>query len=98
VHQIFVRNNICCAVNPAVGKESEPLPAPPQVKKRVLVVGGGPAGMASAINAATRGHDVTLVEKESRLGGSLEFAAVVRCENGDLVKYLIDQVKRRHQC
>ncbi len=92
VHQIFVRNNICCAVNPLVGKESEPLPAPPQEKKKVLVAGAGPAGMTLAINAAARGHEVTLVEKEDQLGGSLRFASIVRAENADLLKYLIDRV------
>ena len=45
-------------------------PAPKQ-KKRVLVAGGGPGGMEAAITAARRGHDVTLVEKSSQLGGNL---------------------------
>lgn len=94
VHQIFVRNNICCAVNPAVGKESEPLPAPSLQKKKVLIAGGGPAGMAAAISAATRGHDVTLVEKDTQLGGSLLFAAIVRPENFDILQYLANQVKK----
>ena len=44
---------------------------PAQEKKKVLVVGGGPAGMEAAITAAQRGHDVTLVEKQDHLGGNL---------------------------
>lgn len=94
VHQIFVRNNVCCTVNPAVGKESEPPPVPPQSRKKVLVAGSGPAGMAAAISAAKRGHEVTLVEKESRLGGSLTLAAIVRRENEDLLRYLFDHIKQ----
>ena len=43
----------------------------PEEKKRVLVAGGGPAGMEAAITAAARGHEVTLVEKADRLGGNL---------------------------
>jgi 2,4-dienoyl-CoA reductase (NADPH2) len=91
VHQIFVRNNICCAINPAVGKESEPPPAPRGTRKKVLVVGGGTAGMSAAVQAAERGHEVTLVEKEKQLGGSLVFASIVRTENADLMRYLINK-------
>ena len=94
VHQIFVRNNVCCSINPAVGKESEPVPGPLPKSKRVLVVGGGPAGLTAAVTAAGRGHQVTLWEKENRLGGSLLFASIVRPENADLVRYLIERVKK----
>lgn len=62
-----------CSVNPTQGQQlqlSEPLPAPEKVKK-VLVAGGGPAGMEAAITAARRGHEVTLAEKSGRLGGNL---------------------------
>ena len=41
------------------------------MKKKILVAGGGPAGMEAAITAAKRGHDVTLVEKTDKLGGNL---------------------------
>jgi 2,4-dienoyl-CoA reductase-like NADH-dependent reductase (Old Yellow Enzyme family)/thioredoxin reductase len=92
VHQIFVRNNICCAVNPAAGKESEPPPQPPDKVKKVLVIGSGPAGMEAARAAAIRGHTVTLCEKGQRLGGSLFFAAVVRQENEELLQYLVKQI------
>lgn len=62
-----------CSVNPAQGqqlleKEYNPAPA---FKKKVLVAGGGPAGMEAAITAAKRGHDVTLAEKAEKLGGNL---------------------------
>lgn len=63
-----------CAVNPLIGNEMEeryPTPAPEKSKK-VLIVGGGPAGMEAAIVAAQRGHDVTICEKSDKLGGALE--------------------------
>jgi 2,4-dienoyl-CoA reductase (NADPH2) len=57
-----------CLVNPAAGREAE-MPGSPSVAKRVLIVGGGPAGMMAAKVAAARGHVVALWEKTSRLGG-----------------------------
>lgn len=57
-----------CLVNPAAGREAE-LPGPSSTARRVLVVGGGPAGMMAAKVAATRGHAVALWEKEPHLGG-----------------------------
>lgn len=68
--------------------------APAEVKKRVLVVGGGPAGMEAARIAAQRGHDVSLYEKGSSLGGLLAAASAYKGEHealGDLVAYLARQ-------
>ncbi len=65
--------NLKCAVNPIMGQQmvqKERKEAPERVKK-VLVAGGGPGGMEAAIVAASRGHDVTLVEKTDKLGGNL---------------------------
>ncbi len=67
-----------------------------ETKKKVMVIGGGPAGMEAARIAAYRGHDVTLYEKNSYLGGLLDFAALVKGphENlADLKKYLIRQLE-----
>ena len=58
---------ITCAMNPTVGREAEIVPA--QVKKKVLVIGGGPGDMYAAWMCARRGHSVTLLEKGSELGG-----------------------------
>ena len=67
-----------------------------ETKKKVMVVGGGPAGMEAARIAAMRGHDVTLYEKKGMLGGLLDFASYVKGphENlADLKKYLIRQLE-----
>ncbi len=60
-------NPITCAMNPCVGRESELKPA--QVKKNVVVIGGGPGGLYAARICAQRGHSVTLIDKNAELGG-----------------------------
>ena len=66
-----------CSLNAAVGRTAEGCRlVRAKVPKRVLVVGGGPAGMEAARVAAVRGHQVILCERESRLGGMLNVAAV----------------------
>lgn len=66
-----------CAINPETGREeAAKLARIPVASQRVLVVGGGIAGMQAALTAAERGHDVTLIEKSDKLGGG------IRCEEG----------------
>lgn len=62
-----------CAINPETGRELEMMNmiAPPAVKKKVLVVGGGIGGMQAALTCAERGHEVILCEKTDRLGGTI---------------------------
>jgi 2,4-dienoyl-CoA reductase-like NADH-dependent reductase (Old Yellow Enzyme family)/thioredoxin reductase len=64
-----------CSVNAASGKEAEWAIVPAPKPKKVIVVGGGPAGMEAARGAALRGHKVTLYERQSELGGQLILAA-----------------------
>ncbi|MEN6580318.1 MAG: FAD-dependent oxidoreductase [Anaerolineaceae bacterium] len=69
---------------------------PAATAKKVMVVGGGPAGMEAARIAAARGHTVTLYEKSSKLGGKLSFASMVKGphENlDDLTAYLVRQLE-----
>jgi 2,4-dienoyl-CoA reductase (NADPH2) len=68
---------ITCFQNPEVGEENrfKALAVPIVELKKVLVVGGGPAGMKAAEIASKRGHTVTLVESGSRLGGRLNLVA-----------------------
>lgn len=57
-----------CSANPEVGREAQVVP-PASPGQRVVVVGGGPAGMQAALTAQSRGFEVLLLEKRSRLGG-----------------------------
>jgi 2,4-dienoyl-CoA reductase (NADPH2) len=68
---IFSLRSVTCLVNPRAGREAELAVVPAAKPKKVLVAGGGPAGMKAACTAAERGHQVTLVEKSNRLGGQL---------------------------
>ncbi|MFC1823156.1 NAD(P)/FAD-dependent oxidoreductase [Thermodesulfobacteriota bacterium] len=68
----FARTSTECSINPIIGKEDVPIPSD---KKRVLVIGGGPAGMEAARVLAMRGHQVLLQEKSGKLGGELLIAS-----------------------
>jgi len=62
-------------MNPDVGKESD-LPTITNIPKRILVIGGGPAGLTSSALSAYRGHQVTLIEKDKVLGGQFRLAGI----------------------
>ena len=85
-----------CIETPATGREKTHgigTLRPDGPAKRVVVVGGGPAGLKAATVAARRGHRVTLLEKEERLGGQVVWAARVtnRTEFGDIVRSLMHE-------
>lgn len=73
VPNMFAGKPITCALNPCVGRESELQLA--AVKKRIVVVGGGPAGLYAAWACAARGHRVSLLEKSNVMGGSFRVAS-----------------------
>ncbi len=83
---------IQCIVNPELGLEGEKT-EPAKTKKRILVVGGGPAGLTAAKTAAERGHDVTLLEKASQtLGG--QFALAHLAPGKQAMKRTLDSLVR----
>ena len=87
-----------CQVNASLGREREYEIKAAKGKKRVIIAGGGPAGMEAARVAALRGHDVAIYEREPKLGGSLPLAAMVKgFEREDLlslVRYLETQITK----
>jgi len=94
MESIFAQAPIACIHNPAAGNERELgegtlLPAPG--RRRVAVVGGGPAGLQAAVTAARRGFDVTLFEKRAALGGQIAWwgRTSIRKELNFVVEFLI---------
>jgi len=83
-----------CVVNAAVGREARFRLTPAPRPKRILVVGGGPAGLETARIAALRGHKVILCEEAASLGGQLILAAIPphKEDIGRLTTYLSKQV------
>jgi 2,4-dienoyl-CoA reductase (NADPH2) len=82
-----------CIENPRTGREAEwaGVPLRSTAPRRVVVVGGGPAGLQAAATAASRGHRVTLFERDDVAGGQARLAATVpnRAEFGDIVRNLV---------
>ncbi len=94
VGKIFVNESVVCAANPATGREAEFEIERARTPRKILVAGGGPAGMEAARVAALRGHQVTLCEKGHRLGGTLFFSSLVWEPNGELADYLERQIRK----
>ncbi len=94
VEQNFFDGNPKCAVNPALCNESVAVLAPMPTAKHVVVIGGGPGGMEAARVAAVRGAKVTLIEKGSRLGGTMWFSQLTTPANQLLVDWLTHEIQR----
>ena len=95
---IFDQKPVTCLVNARAGAEGKLTIEPATRKKKVMVIGGGPAGMEAARVAAFRGHRVSLYEKEEKLGGQLHLAAAPpgRGEFLTFVSYLERQMKAQN--
>jgi 2,4-dienoyl-CoA reductase (NADPH2) len=88
------RFSVDCAVNPRTGKEHELAVYRSPSRKRVVVIGSGPAGMEAARVAAERGHHVTLFERNTQTGGALLWASILHPENEPFLRYLREEIGR----
>lgn len=93
---IFADRPVSCLVNPRAGRETEFRDTPSETPKRVAVVGGGAAGIATAAEAARLGHAVTLFETESKLGGQLNWARAApgKHEFDETLRYYAGEMDR----
>ncbi|MBI3373549.1 MAG: NADPH-dependent 2,4-dienoyl-CoA reductase [Betaproteobacteria bacterium] len=94
--EIFDLRVASCVVNPRACHETELVYRAAQAKKRIAVVGGGPAGLSFAAVAAERGHAVTLYEKSTELGGQFNLARRIpgKQEFGESVAYFAERLRR----
>jgi 2-enoate reductase len=90
------RQALSCAVNPQCGEEDRLAIRLAPVRKKVMVVGGGIAGMEAARVSAARGHQVTIYEKNERLGGTLHIAgrADFKQDIADLLNYQVREIEK----
>lgn len=74
--RMYDQLDVSCQVNPMVGRESDFAITSAAKQKRVMIIGGGPAGLEAARVLSLRGHEVILYEKDKRLGGQMNIASV----------------------
>lgn len=93
---VQLNRTIRCAINAEAGKERENRICPSETKKKVMVIGGGPAGMETARILSLRGHQVSLYEKEAHLGGQVNLAAIPphKEEIYNIIDFLADRLQK----
>lgn len=92
ISQAYFRRPVLCSVNPEMGHETEPAAGTPARQRRIVVVGGGPAGLEAARRFALQGDQVQLIEQAGRLGGKLRAAAQAAPDHGRILDWLLAQV------
>ena len=92
----FIGQPASCVVNPRAGRESKLVYTKVAARKRIAVVGGGPAGLSCAAVAGERGHEVVLFEKASELGGQFNLAKRIpgKQEFAESVAYYAERLRR----
>jgi len=92
----FIGQPASCVVNPRAGRETKLVYAKSKAKKKIAVVGGGPAGLSCAAVAAERGHEVTLFERSPELGGQFNLAKKIpgKQEFAESVAYYAERLRR----
>jgi NADPH-dependent 2,4-dienoyl-CoA reductase/sulfur reductase-like enzyme len=94
--RMYYQQDVSCTVNPGMGREITFALTPARKKKKVLILGGGPAGLEAARIAAMRGHRVFLYEKKKELGGQLRIASAPPAKEDleKLRKFFLKEVER----
>ena len=92
----FVKKTVSCLLNPRAGHETQLVLSPTRRTRFVAVVGAGPAGLATAVNAAARGHDVTLFEANEFIGGQFDMARRIpgKEEFNETIRYFTTMLDR----
>ncbi|MCW7549865.1 NADPH-dependent 2,4-dienoyl-CoA reductase [Photorhabdus sp. APURE] len=96
--QIFVGEIASCLVNPRACHETEMASKPVSMPKKLAVVGAGPAGLSFAVTAASRGHHVTLFERNGQIGGQFNIAKQIpgKEEFHETLRYFQRQLAIHH--